>query len=81
MHFLSILKGSSILRRLYESVAEARVHRAHHVEFTKTFSAENIEKWTELVRVWNENPKQAQNPYEEPVLGMLFDFYHVFDFF
>lgn len=69
MHFLTIFTGSSILRRLYESVAEARVHRAHHVEFTKTFSNENIEKWTEMIRVWNEDPKKTPNPYEEPVLG------------
>lgn len=70
MFFLTIITGPSLLRRLYESVAEARVHRAQHIEFSKTFSEENIAKWTEMVRVWNDSPKTSPNPYEEPVLGM-----------
>lgn len=70
MYFLTIFTGTSLLRRLYESVAEARVHRAQHIEFSKTFSEDNIARWTEMVRVWNDSPKTAPNPYEEPVLGM-----------
>ena len=63
--------GSTILRRFYEAVAEAREHRKQHMEFSLTFSAESIEKWTSAIDKWNKDPAHYQpNPYEEPVLGM-----------
>ena len=62
---------STILRRFYEAVAEAREHRRQHTEFTLTFSADSIEKWTSAIDKWNKDPAHYQpNPYEEPVLGM-----------
>lgn len=54
-----------ILRHFYEAVAEARDKRLEHEQFTKTFSTSNTDKWTEMVREWNEDPFLAPNPYEE----------------
>lgn len=50
-------------------MAEARDHRNTHIEFCQTFSDENITKWMAMVDKWNEEPKDAPDPYEEP-LGM-----------
>lgn len=52
-------------------MAEARDHRKQHIEFCETFSAENISKWSTMVDKWNEDPKTAPDPYEEPELGMI----------
>ena len=62
--------GTTIVRRFYEAVAEAREHRKQHIEFSQTFSAETISKWSDMVDAWNKDPSSSPDPYEEPALGI-----------
>lgn len=62
-------QGRILARRLYEAVAEARVHRPLHDKFTATFSSETISAWSKMIDEWNDDPMKAPNPYEEPEAG------------
>jgi hypothetical protein len=46
-------------------------HQAIADELSKTFSAETIKNWEEMVKTWDKD-KSAQNPYAEPHCSKLF---------
>lgn len=59
---------TALYRRLDESFIMARSQREAHTEFSKTFSAEAVAKWSEQVDQWCADPSntQIENPFEEP---------------
>ena len=59
------LSGNQLLRHLLGAVTEARKHRRLHTEFTATFLAENVARWSTMVDAWNEDPFSAPDPYQE----------------
>jgi hypothetical protein len=50
----------------------AKKHEALHEELSATFPQDVVQKWEDMVRVWNAN-SQAPNPYAEPITSMCSD--------
>ena len=64
--------GPSLAHRLEDATHELARLRAHHEEFTATFSPQVISAWTRLVREWNANPFGAPSPYRETSDGTCY---------
>ncbi|KAI0686904.1 hypothetical protein C8T65DRAFT_590675 [Cerioporus squamosus] len=57
--------GLYLLRLLREADTMYTKQKATHDALSATFPAETIAKWDTEVQAWQENPKQAMDPYEE----------------
>ncbi|KLO05116.1 hypothetical protein SCHPADRAFT_947170 [Schizopora paradoxa] len=60
--------GTTLYRRLDESVSMARLQRDTHTAFTKTFHPNAVAKWSAQVDAWCADPlnTRIENPFEEP---------------
>lgn len=60
--------GNTLGRRLEDAVFYARQQRQAHIEFSSTFSAEQITRWAQMLQDWNADPT-GPDPYQEPEQG------------
>ncbi len=68
-HLLLISRlGTTLHRRLDESVQQAQKQREIHNQFTRTFRPSVVEEWNAQVDAWQEDPfnKDIPNPFAEP---------------
>lgn len=63
----NLFAGESLLHQFRQAVAMRAKHQALFIAFTKTFSAERIQQWDDMVTAWEVNPGVASNPFEEHV--------------
>ncbi|TFK80097.1 hypothetical protein K466DRAFT_667830 [Polyporus arcularius HHB13444] len=54
-----------LLRLLQEAYAMREKHRKAHRELSSTFPADTIRKWEDEIKLWDEDPSQVDDPYEE----------------
>lgn len=59
-------QGTTIRRRLYNAVTEAREKREEFIEFSATFSEENVQIWMTMLSEWNKDPFNSPDPFREP---------------
>ena len=59
--------GSTLFRRFDEAVLQAQAQRHAHTEFTKTFRASLVQKWTKMHEDWQADPfnEEIPNPFKE----------------
>ena len=61
-------QGSHLATQLGIAVQMAQEQHNRHKEFTATFPADTIRKWSGMVTAWNQDSR-ATNPYMEPVIS------------
>lgn len=66
LHSTNYSQGTSIRRRLYNAVTEAREKREEFIEFSATFSEENVQGWMTMLSVWKKDPFSSPDPFQEP---------------
>jgi len=67
---ISFNTGTFFLKRFQTAFVMSKRHQAIADELSKTFSAETIKKWEEMVKTWDKD-KSAPNPYAEPQCSKL----------
>ncbi len=60
--------GNTLGRRFEDAVYYARQQRRAHIEFTATFTSDQISQWTEMIQDWNNDASQP-DPFQEPDQG------------
>ena len=63
-------------RRFDDAVYYSREQRDAHTEFSATFTAEQISRWSKMLEEWNKDPNKA-DPFQEPEGSESCDFLHV----
>jgi hypothetical protein len=65
--------GRSFATQLRNAVKMGAKAQALHTRTTARFSPDTIEKWDQMVREWEDNPKKP-NPFAETEIGKFFIF-------
>ncbi|EIN09765.1 hypothetical protein PUNSTDRAFT_133533 [Punctularia strigosozonata HHB-11173 SS5] len=61
--------GDFFFKSLITTLHERARHRRVYEEHTSRFSPALIQKWEEMIRLWELDPNKNPNPYEEPEQG------------
>jgi Kyakuja-Dileera-Zisupton transposase len=61
-YLMAFFAGRSLLRKIKVAVVEAAEHKEAHELLTSSMPPEDVEKWTEMVEAWEEDPMK-KNPF------------------